>query len=294
MAGAETMHIPMRAQQFTCTPAFLLRCLPSLAQVNWNEVNYILNHKLGTSTDVQYALWNIIDGFQPSHHLYPNAWTMINNANANPNYSPPLGGVMAVVCASQDWNSITTPPDTASQPLLITLEEKVTSTTVTTLSSSTITLGQSVEDTATVTVGATGQVQFEVSTDGNIFSQYGGVKTLSGGNPNTAVSDSYIPSAPGTYYFRAEYLGDSNYYNSQSANNEEPLTVNQATPSIATTTSTPTLTLGQSIHDTATVVGVSGFVDPSGSVTFWVSTDGLTWSQVGGSVRLNRGRCDFC
>ncbi len=170
-----------------------------------------------------------------------------------------------------------------AEPLAV---QAAPSSTTTVLSCSTITLGGSVTDKALVSGGATGQVTFQVSTNAVNFVQYGATKTLSGGS---ATSDSYKPAAAGTYYFRAVYLGDTTHPGSQSSNTAEPLTVNLATPTIKTTLSACTLTLGQSIYDTATVSGLSGFVAPSGSVTFWVSTDTHSWSQVGGSVALSSG-----
>jgi hypothetical protein len=144
-----------------------------------------------------------------------------------------------------------------------------------------------VTDTAVVTTGATGTVQFQVSTDGTTFTQYGTLKTLSGGSPNIATSDAYTPSAAGTFFFRAIYSGDSNYFNSQSGNNDERLVVDAALPTIATTLSAFTITLGQSIFDTATVTGLAGaYPTPTGSVTFWYSPNASTWTQLGSKADL--------
>ena len=164
---------------------------------------------------------------------------------------------------------------------------QTTTTTNTVLSNTEITLGNSVTDIVAVSGGATGQVRFEVSTDGINFVQFGAVKTLLGGS---TTSDSYTPVAVGTYYFRAVYLGDATHLGSQSGNKEEPLTINPATPSISTTLSAASITLGQPIHDVATVTGMSGFPVPTGSVTFWTSTDASSWSQLGGSVPLVGGQ----
>ena len=106
--------------------------------------------------------------------------------------------------------------------------------TTTLLSATSITLGQSVTDTATV-IGLsgsspipTGTVAFQVSIDdGTTFNDFGDSKTLDGSG--NATSDSYTPAAAGTYYFRAVYGGDSSYSGSQSGNTEEPLTVIEAT-----------------------------------------------------------------
>ncbi len=257
----------------------------SIAGINWNEVNYILNNKQGDPLDIQMALWDIINGAEPPAS-YTDAWAMVNAAIANPTYQVPTGGIIGVICLTSDWvnNNVN---DNSIQPLILELTAPSTSTVSTALSSSTITLGQSITDTATVTPGATGQVSFSVSTDSvnfNVFS----TKTLSGGNPNTAVSDSYTPMAAGTYYFMANYSGDSNYFNSQSPNSAEPLTVTPASATIITTLNATSITLGQTIHDTAIVTGLSGagFPAPTGSVTFWVSTDASAWTQLGSATPL--------
>jgi len=105
---------------------------------------------------------------------------------------------------------------------------KAASTTTTVLSSSSIKLGASVTDTATVK-GFTGfptpsgKVTFQVSTNGGTtWKAYGGVKTLVNGK---ATSDAYKPAQKGNCLFRAVYAGDTNYNTSQSGNKDEPLKV---------------------------------------------------------------------
>ncbi len=60
-----------------------------------NEVNYILNHKIGTVQDVQDAIWLVMTGTSgdtPS----TSATSMVTGAEANPGYVPNAGGIMAV------------------------------------------------------------------------------------------------------------------------------------------------------------------------------------------------------
>jgi uncharacterized membrane protein len=146
----------------------------------------------------------------------------------------------------------------------------VSSTTTTLLSSSSITLGGSVTDNATVTSGATGSVAFYVSTDGVTWTQFD-TELLNGAG--IAISNAYYPPAAGTYYFNATYSGDNNYLPSSSGALDEPLTVNEASSTTTTLLSSSSITLGGSVTDTATVSGVSGIV-PTGTVQFYVSTDG--------------------
>ena len=149
---------------------------------------------------------------------------------------------------------------------------KAGSTTTAVLSSSTITLGGSVGDTATVTpAGATGVVDFQVSSDGGVTWLTFDAETLSGGSATSAL---YTPLNSGSYYFRAVYTGDSRYAGSQSGSTAEPLTVNAAGSTTTAVLSSSTITLGGSVGDTATVTpaGATGVVD------FQVSSDGgVTW-----------------
>ncbi|MCL4410173.1 MAG: Ig-like domain-containing protein, partial [Gammaproteobacteria bacterium] len=114
------------------------------------------------------------------------------------------------------------------EPLTVNMASTSTSTQ---LSSTSITFGQTVTDTATVQGVAggptpTGTVTFQVSVNGgSSWSQVGSPKTLTGGS---ATSDYYAPFSVGSYNFRAVYSGDSNYFGSQSGNAEEPLTIAMA------------------------------------------------------------------
>ncbi len=68
----------------------------------------------------------------------------------------------------------------------------------------------------------------------------------------------------GTYHWVAIYGGDANNSTVSSGCAAEPVTITQATPTIATTPSAGG-PVGTSIFDTATV---SGGVNPTGTVTF--------------------------
>ncbi len=170
--------------------------------------------------------------------------------------------------------------DTA-EPLQV---EKPTPTVTTELSATTITLGGSVTDMVTVTGLAspfpmpTGTVEFQVSSDGGATWTLFSTKTLDANGQ--ATSDSYTPLAAGNYLFRAVYSGDSNYNGAQSGDNAEPLAVAKFTPTVTTTLSATSITLGGSVTDTAVVTGLpSPFPVPTGTVQFQVSTNGgSTWT----------------
>jgi hypothetical protein len=152
------------------------------------------------------------------------------------------------------------------------------STTVTLLSSTSITLGESVTDTATVSgIGGTptGTVEFYVKMDGGSWTLFS-TESLSGG---AATSDPYTPMMAGSYYFKAKYLGSAGYEPSESGDNDEPLEVGPATPTVTTLLSATSITLGESVTDTVTVTGLGdGFPVPAGSVDFQVKTPTVDWT----------------
>ena len=134
---------------------------------------------------------------------------------------------------------------------------KATPTTTTLLSPSSITLGESVTDTVTVTgLGGsfpvpTGNVQFYWSTDHITWTLYD-TKTLP-----TVQSASYTPLSAVNHWFKAFYNGDSNYIGSESGETDEPLTVNTVL-TVSLTPTSWTMDMGQSKTFTATPSGGSG------------------------------------
>jgi hypothetical protein len=78
-----------------------------LENIEWDMINYVLNHKQGTAADVQAAIWYFING-------RANFWTedrtpttsetaMINEALANgAGYTPSAGGKLAIICLPED------------------------------------------------------------------------------------------------------------------------------------------------------------------------------------------------
>jgi uncharacterized repeat protein (TIGR01451 family) len=146
----------------------------------------------------------------------------------------------------------------------------------TSVSDSTIDLGDSVTDLADVTDNSpavTGSVKFFVcgpdgsnpdcSTGGT---QVGGSVTIESGH---ATSAAFTPTAAGKYCFRAEYTPDANgslHYVAGSHTNQttECLTVAKAQPSIVTSAD-QTVVAGASVSDTAVL---SGGHNPTGTITF--------------------------
>jgi hypothetical protein len=139
-------------------------------------------------------------------------------------------------------------------------------------------LGATVHDQATVTgiaaFAPTGNVTFTFYTSGDCTTggSASGVVALAG-NPGVAhPSTSQGPLAAGSYSFRANYPGDSNYNAALSAC--EPLTVNRADSSTATTihnaahTPVTSVNAGDTVHDQASVSDTNASFDPTGNVTF--------------------------
>ena len=153
-----------------------------------------------------------------------------------------------------------------------------TPTISTQVSASTITLGSSVTDLATVTGVAgvptpTGAVTFKVYGPGDDTCTGAGV-TVVGGNlrSGSVTSGSFTPTQVGTYHWIATYAGDANYAGvaGTCTDANETVVVNKATPTISTQVSASTITLGSSVTDLATVTGVAGVPTPTGAVTFKV------------------------
>src|SRR5207253_887789 len=78
--------------------------------------------------------------------------------------------------------------------------------------------------------------------------------------PNSAAN---TPTPAGSYSFDAVYSGDVN--NNAATSTCEPLTVNKASPTITTTLSATTITVGTSVTDSSTM---ASFFQAGGTVTY--------------------------
>jgi hypothetical protein len=144
----------------------------------------------------------------------------------------------------------------------------------TTLSASTGSIGDTVHDSATLT-GATstagGTVTYTVYTDNACSqgAQSAGTKTVTNG----VVPDSngIQFNSAGTFYWQAVYSGDGNNAPATSVCTTEQLVIGKNSPSIATTLSASTGSIGDTIHDSATLTGATS--NAGGSVTYTVYTD---------------------
>jgi hypothetical protein len=152
------------------------------------------------------------------------------------------------------------------------------SSTTSTPTNSSIVLGSSNSDTASVLgsdsgTDPTGSVDFyicgpedmvEPCTSGTQFD----TEMLGTGNPATATSLTYTPTSVGNWCFAAVYSGDTNYAGSSDETTDECFSVTQASSSTTSVPKSGSITLGQTIDDTATVTGAAS-IAPTGTVTFY-------------------------
>ena len=139
------------------------------------------------------------------------------------------------------------------------------------VSPATITIGSSFTDKATVT-GPSGATAPTGTVTYNVYStsDCSGMPVFMSTNNVGSTSASFTPTAPGTYRVIATYNGDGNYNAKSGACNDsgEAVTVDKATPTIATQVSPSSITLGASFTDTASLTKPSGAPNPTGTVTF--------------------------
>jgi hypothetical protein len=95
----------LRGQQATLYNS-LSNTLPSdVSALPWNEINYVLNHKvrgagktdLQFAKDVQTALWILTGATNPEFGISAEAQMMVDEAKANPGYTPGNGELFAVI-----------------------------------------------------------------------------------------------------------------------------------------------------------------------------------------------------
>lgn len=76
-----------------------------LAGLPWKEINYLVNHKNGKPSEVQAAIWHLVDG--RTKGLTPTARSLAEEARRNgPRYAPGPGDIVAVICEPfGDWQT---------------------------------------------------------------------------------------------------------------------------------------------------------------------------------------------
>jgi hypothetical protein len=144
----------------------------------------------------------------------------------------------------------------------------------TTLSQTTGNIGDTVTDSATLsgaTSNAGGTVTYTVYTDSACTqgAQSAGTKTVTNGVvPN---SNGVQFNSAGTFYWQAVYSGDANNNGASSTCTSEQLVIGKNSPSISTILSETTSSVGDTVHDSATLTGATS--NAGGTVTYTVYSD---------------------
>ncbi|MFI8104241.1 hypothetical protein [Streptomyces sp. NPDC086023] len=164
-----------------------------------------------------------------------------------------------------------------------------------TTASGPVTVGSAISDTAVlggVSANAGGTLTFRAYSDAQCTNQVftgGSVETVNG--PGTYHSPEFTPTAVGSYYWTASYSGDAN--NSPAATScgdaNETSVVDKARPTLTTVLSDETVTIGDSVTDSATLNGASA--NAGGTVTYTVYTDMACTqgARAAGTVNVTNG-----
>jgi len=197
-------------------------------------------------------------------------------------------GVWSDNYSTTDWGTVSLPTGCVAPPPTVT----------TAPTTSSVALGASDADTATVTgsggVTPTGGVTFYVcgpftaaTTCTTSGTKLGTVALAGSGTTATATSAPYTPPATGTYCFLGVYSGDANYAGgSDGSTTRECFTVGKATPSFTTNPADPNgIVLGSSSSDSATVTGVAGTA-PTGTVSFSVCKESTVGTPCSGGTAV--------
>jgi hypothetical protein len=144
-------------------------------------------------------------------------------------------------------------------------------TIATTLSSASVSIGASVHDSATLTNASSdagGTVTYTVYSNSSCSqgAQSAGTKTVT--NHIVPDSDAIQFNSAGDFYWQAAYSGDGNNSPATSTCTEEHLVVGKNSPTIATTLSTSSAKIGDSVHDSSTLTGATS--NAGGTVAYTV------------------------
>ena len=133
--------------------------------------------------------------------------------------------------------------------------------------------GHKLTDTATLSGGynPTGTITFTLSDPSGTLRDTE-TATVSG-NGSYATPTGFLPNVAGTWHWVASYSGDAGNNKVASGASDEPVVVNPAGPSIATTLSATTGKVGATVHDSAALTGATA--NAGGSVTYSVYTNNI-------------------
>ena len=192
------------------------------------------------------------------------------SAPGSPDWSAvgPTGTVYFVASYSGDLNNASAVSGCAADPVSVNQNAPSISTS---LSATTVGIGGSVDDTATLAgsgASAGGTVTYDVYSGAScagLVATLGPVTVTNGVVPN---SPDWTPTNAGTDYFVASYSGDANNAPSESGCAAEAVTVSPNAPTVSTQLSLTTVTLGGTVYDAATLAGAT--TSAGGTVTYRV------------------------
>ncbi len=79
---------------------------PPFRSFEWNQINYIINHKKGTMEAIQQAIWHFTNPEKPQT-LSAEAAQLVEEANLDgKDYRPGEGELLAVICKPQDKKQV--------------------------------------------------------------------------------------------------------------------------------------------------------------------------------------------
>ncbi len=261
------------------TPAVATQASPTVTLGHSISDTATLSGGVGATGSITFKAY----GPNDSSCSLPPVSTSTVNITGNGSYSstpftPTAAGTyrfIATYSGDANNNSVSNSCSDAGEAVIV-----VATPALSTQASGTVTLGNPISDTATLTggVGATGSITFRAygPNDGSCSSAPVSTFTMTvTGNGNYA-SSAFTPTVAGTYRFIATYSGDANNLsvaNSCSDAGEAvivspPPNINvppvPVTPTL-TTTASAAVTLGNAISDGATLAGGSS---PTGTITF--------------------------
>ena len=188
----------------------------------------------------------------------------------SPDWSSATAGTYYVVASySGDANNTAASSGCGAEPIIVTQDVPSISTQ---LSATTVTIGATAHDAAAL-VGSTGTaggtVTYSVYATAGCTSLLGTLGPVTVTNGTVPASPDWTAAGPAqTDYFVATYSGDANNASAISGCGAEPITVNQDEPGMTTTASSPSVAIGATVYDTATLSGATATA--TGTVTYLV------------------------
>ncbi|HEX3824690.1 MAG TPA: Ig-like domain repeat protein [Mycobacteriales bacterium] len=216
------------------------------------------------------------DGYAPGDTSCSNTPAFTATKNVAGNGTVSSGTFTAATAGTYRWTA-TYSGDTNNAPSSTSCNDAHSTTvvsqatpTTTNQASGTVSVGNTVSDTATLSGGAnpTGTVTFDLYGSGDTSCSktpaFTASKNVTGNG--TVSSGTFTAATAGTYRWTAAYSGDTNNAGSATSCNSahSTTTVSQATPTI-TNQGSGTVSVGSTVSDTATL---SGGANPTGTVTF--------------------------